>query len=78
MIQQDILSNLKDQVNERKLGVSIAEAYGCTPPYVSQVLSGTAKYNFKLIEVALNILEQDKQKKASMLSKHAKRLGLQF
>lgn len=62
MTEREYLDLIRPEINAYRIGVEIANAYGCDPSYVSQVLHGKAQYNSKLIEVATNILKQYKQK----------------
>lgn len=74
--KQKILNELKSKVNEYRLGVEIAQAYGCEPSYVSQVLNEKAKYNSKLINKAISLVNNYEQNEAKVLENQAKQLGI--
>lgn len=73
--KEQVLSRLHDEVKRRNLANDIAKAYGCTPSYVHLVLRGKTKFIKEIIDISLNILEKDKIKESSTLTRVAQKLG---
>lgn len=74
--KEKILKKLHQELQGRKLYTHIAELYGCTKQYVSNVLNGNAPYNQLLIDVCIDVLEKDKKNEAVVLQRTADRLGI--
>lgn len=72
--KEDIIKKLRSELAPRKLYPVIAKQYGCQTSYVSNVLNGQVKYNASLIEVAVEVLEQAKNKENAHLAKVAKKI----